>query len=220
MMGARPIWGALFGALAALGSSGLATAQSSDPWAADYCEPAAQTKLLYTSRAYLILPKPPDAPLFYYSYIILGTGTRVARRGQLIFDASDDHWDFDENLISLQKLWPLRPDHSIELDRVDRATGIRARVTFTVIGLEPIQVEHTEHMSWKIRRLDRYETGDSSIQFLWYAPDLCTLSAFTDSQQRLVRLLRVLRPGGKDYDRPITRRNHKLYFTDTNERVK
>jgi len=219
-MRARPVWSALFAALAALGGLASAMAQSTDPWSAAYCEPAAQIKLLYTNRAYLILPKPPDAPLFYYSYMILGTGTRVERHGQLIFDASDDHWDFDENLISLRRLWPLRPDNTIELDRVDRETGIRAKVTFTVIGLEPIQVDRSAHKSWKIRRLDRYETGDTSIQFLWYAPDLCTLSAFTDSQQRLVRLLRVLRPGGKDYDRPIAHRNHKLYFADTNERVR
>jgi hypothetical protein len=55
---------------------------------------------------------------------------------------------------------------------------------------------------------------------LWYAPQLCTLSAFTDSQHRTVRLLRVLKPGDPDYDREVVRKNRRLYFVDTGEMVK
>jgi len=208
------------GTFVAIASSEPAGAQSSDPYTAEYCEPAAQTKLLYSNRAYLILPKPTDAPLFYYSYVILGTGTRVQRRGQLIFDDGEDHWDFDAHLSSLEELWPLRPDEHFKLDRTERKTGMKAQANLTVLGLEPIRVDRREYMSWKIRRLDRYENGHTFVQLLWYAPELCTLSAFTDSQQRLVRLLRVLTPGDKDYNRPVARRNHRLYFSDTNELVR
>jgi hypothetical protein len=219
-MNAYRMWGAVLGALVALAGVTPAGAQSSDPYAAGYCEPAADTKLLYTNRAYLILPKPADAPSFYYSYVILGTGARVERRGQLMFDDGEDHWDFDSRLSSLEQLWPLRPDKRFELDRTDRKTGQKARVTFTVLGLEPIDVGRRPYRSWKIRRLDRFEGGATFVQFLWYSPELCTLSAFTDSQHRNVRLLRVLNPGDKDYDRPVARRKGKLYFTDTNEQVK
>lgn len=220
MMSAYRVWGAFFGVLMALVGTAPASAQNSDPYAAGYCEPAADTKLFYTNRAYLILPKPANAPSFYYSYIILGTGTRVERRGQLMFDDGEDRWDFDSRLSALEQLWPLRPDKRFELDRADRKTGEKAHVTFTVLGLEPIDVGRRPYKSWKIRRLDRYEGGATFVQFLWYSPELCTLSAFTDSQHRTVRLLRVLKPGDKDYDRPVARRKGKLYFTDTNEQVK
>ena len=49
-------------ALTALGMAQGARAQSTDPYTAGYCEPDPQTKLLYTNRAYLILPKGPDSP--------------------------------------------------------------------------------------------------------------------------------------------------------------
>ncbi|HVM80490.1 MAG TPA: hypothetical protein VMU06_15815 [Stellaceae bacterium] len=219
-MRATLIWGALLAAAAVLASPLVARAQSSDPYAAGYCEPLADTKLLYTNRGYLILPKPKDAPSFYYSYLILGTGKKVERRGQLMFDDGDDRWDFDSHLSTLEQLWPLRPDKRFELDRTERTTGMKARVTFTVLGLEPIKVEHTEYKSWKIRRLDRYEDGHTFVQFLWYSPELCTLAAFTDWKNRNIKLLRVLKPGDKDYARPIVVKNRKLYFADTNELVK
>ena len=214
------IWGALLAVVAALAVTVPARAQGSDTYAAGYCEPLADTKLLYTNRGYLILPKPQDAPSFYYSYAILGTGKKVERRGQLMFDDGDDRWDFDAHLSTLEQLWPLRPDKHLEIDRTERTTGMKARVTFTVLGLEPIEVGHREYKSWKIRRLDRYEDGHTFVQFLWYSPELCTLSAFTDSKHRNIKLIRVLLPGDKDYDRAIVVRNRKLYFSDTNELVK
>ena len=212
--------GALLAAVAALAIPALSRAQSSDPYAAAYCEPLPHTKLLYTNRGYLILPKPQDAPVFYYTYSILGTGTKVERRGQLLFDDGEDRWDFDSHLSSLDQLWPLRPDKRLEIDRTERKTGQKARVTFTVLGLEPIEVNHREYKSWKIRRLDRYDDGRTFVQFLWYSPELCTLSAFTDSKNRNIKLIRVLLPGEKDYDRPVVTKNRKLYFSDTNELVK
>jgi len=219
-MRAFRIWGVVLAAVAALSGAAAAVAQSSDPYTAGYCDPLAETKLLYSNRAYLILPKPADAPSFYYSYVILGTGKKVERRGQFMFDDGDDRWDFDAHLSTLEQLWPLRPDKQFELDRTERNTGMKARVTFTVLGLEPIRVNHREYRSWKIRRLDRYEDGRSFVQFLWYSPELCTLSAFTDSKNRNVRLLRILNPGDKDYDRPLAVRKRELYFADTNEPVK
>ena len=219
-MRATLILSALVAVLAVLASPLAVRAQSSDPYAAGYCEPLADTKLLYANRGYLILPKPKDAPPFYYSYLILGTGTKVERRGQLMFDDGNDHWDFDSHLSTLEQLWPLRPDKRFELDRTERKTGMKARVTFTVLGLEPIKVEGTEYKSWKIRRLDRYEDGHTFVQFLWYSPELCTLAAFTDWKNRNIKLLRVLKPGDKDYDRPIVVKSRRLYFADTNELVK
>jgi hypothetical protein len=76
------------------------------------------------------------------------------------------------------------------------------------------------YKSWKIRRLDAIEGGKSFVQFLWYAPQLCTLSAFTDSQHRNVRLLRILKPDDRDYARELTVKNHHLYFADKDEMVK
>ena len=214
------IWGALLAAVAALAVPTLAGAQSSDPYAAGYCEPLADTKLLYTNRGYLILPKPQDAPNFYYAYTILGTGKKVERRGQLLFDDGDDRWDFDSHLSTLDQLWPLRPEKRLEIDRAERKTGMKAHVTFTVLGLEPIEVQHREYKSWKIRRLDRYEDGRTFVQFLWYSPELCTLAAFTDWKNRNIKLIRILKPGDKDYDRAVVTKNRKLYFADTNELVK
>src|ERR1043165_7960155 len=77
-------------ALGALGMAQGARAQSTDPYTAGYCEPDPQTKLLYTNRAYLILPKKPDSPPLYFSYQILETGKFVQRRGQFLFDDGDD----------------------------------------------------------------------------------------------------------------------------------
>src|ERR1700681_746888 len=77
---------ALLVAWAIFWTAGAARAQSTDPYAATYCEPDPQTKLLYTNRAYLILPKAPDTPALYFSYQILETGKFVQRRGQFLFD--------------------------------------------------------------------------------------------------------------------------------------
>ena len=66
-------------AVAAGAFAAPARAQGGDPSAAAYCEPAPQTKLLYSNRGYLILPKPADAPPLAYSYAILGTERRVER---------------------------------------------------------------------------------------------------------------------------------------------
>ena len=111
-----------------------------DPYTAEYCEPEAQTKLLYTNRAYLILPKAPDTPALYFSYQILGTEKFVQRRGQFLFDDGDDRWKLESNPEALQLFWPLRPEKKLELERVDRTNGAHAHVTFVVLGLEPIEV--------------------------------------------------------------------------------
>ena len=216
----RTLGRALLVALAVLGMGQGVRAQSTDPYTATYCDPDPQTKLLYTNRAYLILPKAPDSPAFYFSYQILETGKFVQRRGQFLFDDGDDRWKLESNPEALRLFWPLRPAKKVELERVDRTTGAQARVTFVVLGLEPLEVNHVPYKSWKIRRLDTVEGGKSSIQFLWYAPQLCTLSAFTDSQQRTVRLLRVLKPGDPDYDREVVRKKGRLYFVDKDEMVK
>ena len=207
-------------ALVMLGTVSAARAQSADAYAATYCEPDPQTKLLYTNRAYLILPKAPDTPTFYFSYKILETGKFVQRRGQFLFDDGDDRWKLESNPDALRLFWPLRPEKKLAIERVDRTTGAQARDTFVVLGLEPIEVDHLPYKSWKIRRLDTIDGGKSSVQFLWYAPELCTLTAFTDSQQRTVRLLRVLKPGDPDYDREVVRKKRHLYFADTGEIVK
>ena len=211
---------ALWAALAFLAVAPGARAQSTDPYTAEYCEPDPQTKLLYTNRAYLVLPKAPDTPALYYSYKILGTGKFVQRRGQFLFDDGDDRWELESNPDALRLFWPLRPGKKLELDRVDRTNGEHSHVTFVVLGLEPIVVGGIPHKSWKIRRLDTIEGGKSFVQFLWYAPALCTLSAFTDSQHRTVRLLRILKPGDPDYDRDVVVKKHHLYFADDGERVK
>ena len=215
----RAIWTAVLAMLAAVASHGAGWAQT-DPYAADYCEPEANTKLLYSNRGYLILPKAPDAPALYFSYQILGTQTFVQRRGQFLFDDGDDRWKLESNPDALKLFWPLRPEKKLEIERVDRTNGAQARVSFTVIGLEPIEVNHRAYKSFKIRRLDNFEGGSTFIQFLWYSPELCTLTQFTDSQHRTVRLLRVLKPGDADYGRDVVRRKSHLYFTDTNEMVK
>jgi hypothetical protein len=203
-----------------LATAGAARAQSTDAYVATYCEPEPQTKLLYTNRAYLVLPKDPDAPPFYFSYKILETGKFVQRRGQFLFDDGDDRWELESNPEALRLFWPLRPEKTLEIERVDRTNGARAQVSFVVLGLEPVMVNGIPYRSWKIRRLDTIEGGKSYVQFLWYAPQLCTLSAFTDSQHRFVRLLRTLKPGDPDYDREVVRKKHNLYFADTGEIVK
>jgi len=207
-------------ALASLVMARGAHAQNTDPYTAEYCEPDPQTKLLYTNRAYLVLPKPPDAPALYFSYKILETDTFVQRRGQFLFDDGGERWKLESNPDALRLFWPLRPDKRLELDRVDSSTGVHGHVTFVVLGLEPIAVNGIPYKTWKIRRLDTVEGGSGFVQFLWYTPALCTLSAFTDSQHRTVRLLRVLKPGDPDYDRELVRKNRRLYFADTGEMVK
>jgi len=216
----RAVGIALVMALAALGAAHGAQAQKTDPYTAEYCEPDPQTKLLYTNRAYLVLPKAPDTPPLYFSYKILGTGTFVQRRGQFLFDDGADRWKLESNPDALGLFWPLRPEKKLEIERVDRTTGAHAQVSFVVLGLEPITVNGVPYKSWKIRRVDALEGGKSFVQFLWYAPQLCTLSAFTDSQHRTVRLLRVLKPGDPDYGRELSVKKHHLYFADTGEMVK
>jgi len=218
MSGRLLSWGAMV--LLALAALPARAAENTNPYAATYCEPAPETKLLYSNRAYLILPKAPDAPPLYFSYRILGTDQFVQRRGQLLFDDGGDKWELESDADGLKLLWPLRPQNHFELERVDRTNGRHAQVSFMVLGLEPLAVEKEIYRSWKIRRLDRFDDGTTFLQFLWYSPALCTLSAFTDSQHRVVKLMRVLHPGDKDYDRPVVRRKGHLYFSDTNEPVK
>jgi len=219
-MATRVVGMAVVMALAALGIVREAQAQNTDPYTAEYCDPDPQTKLLYTNRAYLVLPKAPDTPPLYFSYKILETGTFVQRRGQFLFDDGADRWKLESNPDALRLFWPLRPEKKLELDRVDRVTGVHGQVSFVVLGLEPVTVNGIAYRSWKIRRLDTIEGGKSTVQLLWYAPQLCTLAAFTDSQQRMVHLLRVLKPGDADYARELVRKNRRLYFVDTGEMVK
>jgi hypothetical protein len=217
----RAVGIALVAALAALGSAEGVRAQSSgNPYTAEYCEPEAQTKLLYSNRAYLVLPKAPDTPALYFTYQILETGKFVQRHGQFLFDDGDDRWELETDPEALRLFWPLRPEKKLEIDRVDRTNGEHSHVTFVVLGLEPIEVHGVPYKSWKIRRLDAIEGGKNYVQFLWYAPQLCTLSAFTDSQHRTVRLLRMLQPGDPDYGREVAVKNHHLHFTDNGEMVK
>ena len=223
-MGKSWIWVAMLTALSALAPA-AARAQSNGLYAAPYCEPMAGTRLLYTNRAYEVEPKALDAPPLYYTYrIVAGVGAseRVERRSQLLFDngVDADHWDAQTGADEFRTFWPLQPNNQLELDRVDRKTGVRGKVSFMVLGLDPIETDRRIISSWKIRRFDRYSDGATFIQFLWYAPELCTLAAFTDSQHRMVRLLRVLRPGDPDYDRPLDIRKHHLYFSDTGELVR
>jgi len=217
----RAVGIALVMALAALGAAqGVRAQGSTNPYTAEYCEPDADAKLLYTNRAYLVLPKAPDTPALYFTYKILGTEKFVQRHGQLLFDDGADRWQLESNPDALRLFWPLRPEKKLELDRVDRTNGEHSHVTFVVLGLEPITVNGIPYKSWKIRRLDAMEGGKSFVQFLWYAPELCTLSAFTDSQHRTVRLLRILKPGDQDYGRELVAKKHHLYFADKDELVK
>jgi hypothetical protein len=197
-----------------------ARAQGGDPAAGAYCEPAPQTKLLYSNRGYLILPKPADAPPLAYSYSILGTERSVVRAGQFLFDDGGDRWAFESNPEGLTQFWPLKPQKQFDITRINRYTRGKALVSFVVVGTESIDVGGRSYKSWKIRRTDHMEGGSTTTQLLWYSPDLCTLSAFTDSQQRTITLLRVLKPGDRDYNRPVARRDGKLVFTDTGEAVK
>ncbi|HUK11244.1 MAG TPA: hypothetical protein VLX09_25485 [Stellaceae bacterium] len=192
-------------------------------YAADYCEPPAGTKLLYTNRAYEIEPKSVDEPPLYYTYKILtpsGRSQHVDRLSQFMFDDGTDQWDVETQADQILGFWPLWPGKQLTIQRVDRQTGVTAEVTFTVLGLDPIRAGSRLHNSWKIRRIDNMSNGTHFYQFLWYAPGLCTLSAFTDSQHRLVRLLQVLEPGDRDYDRALKVKDHHLYFADNDEMVK
>jgi hypothetical protein len=197
-----------------------ARAQGGDAAAGAYCEPAPQTKLLYSNRGYLILSKPADAPPLAYSYSILGTERSVVRAGQFLFDDGGDRWAFESNPDGLTQFWPLKPQKQFDITRINRYTRGKALVSFVVVGTESIDVGGRSYKSWKIRRTDHMEGGSTTTQLLWYSPDLCTLSAFTDSQQRTITLLRVLKPGDRDYNRPVARRDGKLVFTDTGEAVK
>jgi hypothetical protein len=195
-----------------------ARAQGSD--SAAYCEPAPQTKLIYTNRGYLILPKPADAPPLAYSYSILGTERSVERSGQFLFDDGGDRWAFESNPEGLTQFWPLKARKHFDITRINRFTRGKALVSFVVEGTENISAAGRIYRSWRIRRTDREEGSSTTTQLLWYSPDLCTLAAFTDSQQRTISLLRVLKPGDRDYNRAVARRDGKMVFTDTGEVIK
>jgi hypothetical protein len=170
----------------------------------------------------LIEPSASDAPPPYYRYTILtpGNGKRHAERhSQFLFDDNTAKWELQTSADEMRSFWPLYPDKELVLKRIDRETNVRANVSFLVLGLEPIDTGLGVYRSWKIRRLDHYSDGTDFFQFLWYAPELCTLSAFTDSQQRMIRLLRILHPGGRDYNRPLIVLKHHLYFADGHELV-
>lgn len=203
-------------------SAPIARAQG-DPSAAAYCEPAAGTKLLYSNRAYEIEQKAVDAPLLYYTYRILAPSLHsqfVERRSQLLFDDGDDRWFVVNHEEEIRAFWPLQAGEKLVLHRFGRATRVESKVTLEVLGPEAIDSGTHVYPSWKISRTDRNTDGSQFRQFLWYAPEICTLSAFTDSQNRMVRLLRILKPGDRDYDRPVEVKKHTLYFADTNEPVK
>lgn len=207
--------------LLALGAFLLASpsrAQGADSGA--YCEPPPQTKLLYSNRGYLILPKPADAPPLAYSYSILGSERSVVRAGQFLFDDGGDRWAFETNPEGLTQFWPLKAQKHFDITRINRFTRGKALVSFVVEGTENITAAGRIYRSWRIRRTDRQEGSSTTTQLLWYSPDLCTLAAFTDSQQRTITLLRVLKPGERDYNRPVARANGKLVFSDTGEAVK
>ncbi len=205
-------------ALAASLLAGPARAQGSDSGA--YCEPAPQTKLIYSNRGYLILPKPADAPPLVYSYSILGTQRSVVRAGQFLFDDGGDRWAFETNPEGLTQFWPLKAQKHFDITRINRFTRGKALVSFVVEGTESITAVGRSYLSWRIRRTDHVDGGSTTTQLLWYSPDLCTLAAFTDSQQRRVTLLRVLKPGDRDYNRPVARVDGKMVFSDTGEPVK
>jgi len=188
-----------------------------------YCEPAPGTRLLYSNRAYEIEQKLPDAPRLYYTYRILAPALHsqfVERRSQLLFDDGEDRWFVLNAEQEMQDFWPLQAGKQLTLHRENRANRTQSDVSFQVIGPEAIDGNGRTLMSWKIERHDRNSDGSVAEQVLWYAPELCTLAAFTDSQKRTIRLLRVLKPGDKDYDRPLEVREHRLYFADKNELVK
>ena len=203
--------------LVCLTAAGAAQAQS-----AAYCEPKAGLRLLYTDRAYLIEPKAASAPALVYSYTLQGMQfeRHVDRYGQFLFDDGGDRWAFESNPGGLSQFWPLRQGGKLGLEKIDRNTRNHALVSLTVIGTEPVQVGNRSYVTWKVRRFDRLEEKGTFEQFLWYAPDLCTLAAFTDSQQRRIDLLRILKPGDRDYKRPVVRKQGQLYFSDTNTPVK
>ena len=199
-----------------LAGLGAARAQS-----AAYCEPQPGLRLLYTDRAYLIVPKSANLGPMVYSYTLQGMqfDRHVDRYGQFLFDDGGDRWAFESNPDGLQKFWPLRRGNKLGIEKVDRNTRNHALVTLTVVGTEPVQVGNRSYVSWKVRRFDNLEEKATFEQFLWYAPELCTLAAFTDSQQRTITLVRILKPGDKDYKRPVVRKQGKLYFADTNKPV-
>jgi len=213
----RSLWLAML-LVAVPAFAGTARAQGSDSGA--YCEPPPQTKLIYTNRAYLILPKPADAPPLAYSYSILGTERSVVRAGQFLFDDGGDRWAFESNPDGLTEFWPLKAQKHFDITRINRFTRGKALVSFVVEGTESINAAGRIYRSWRIRRTDHEEGGVTTTQLLWYSPDLCTLAAFTDSQQRTVTLLRVLKPGDRNYNRAIARRDGKMVFTDTGEVIK
>jgi hypothetical protein len=217
------VWLGLMALALWTGTFAVTARAQNDATAADYCEPAAGTKLLYTNRAYEIEKTPIDAPALYYTYKILAPALHsqyVERRSQFMFDDGEDRWDVLNAEQEVRGFWPLHSGKELVLHRVDRVTRVQSEVTFQVLGLESIDGGTQAYQSWKISRNDRNSDGSRFSQFLWYAPNICTLSAFTDSQHRAIHLVRVLKPGDRDYDRPLTVKKHQLYFADTNEPVK
>jgi len=185
-----------------------------------YCEPAVGTKFLYTDRGYLIEPKPAGASSIEYRYLILGTQRHVERYGQFLFDDGGDRWAFESNPQGLGEFWPLTMRKHLDIERYDRYTRAHAFVSLRVEGTEPVEVGDRGYSSWRVERQDRLEDKSTTSQTLWYSPELCTLTQFTDSQERTVTLLRILHPGDRDYNRPVVRRLHRLYWGDTNQPVK
>jgi hypothetical protein len=196
-----------------------AQAQFADPYIAPYCEPATGTELIYTDRAYLILPKSELPRALHYSYEILNSQQRAERFGQLLFNDAIEPWSFITNADGLSDLWPLRPEKSYTFDRLEQTTHEQVNVSLVVLGLEPVAVGDRFYRSWKVRRVDTFRTGRKFLQFLWYSPELCSLTAFTDSIHRLVRLERILHPGDFDYKRPVTRDQGHLLFEDRGRSV-
>lgn len=186
-----------------------------------YCEPAVGTKFLYTDRGYLIEPKlAAGVTSIEYRYQILGTQRHVERYGQFLFDDGGDRWAFESNPQGLSEFWPLSMRKHLEIERHDRYTRAHAFVSLVVKGTEPVPVGDRSYPSWKVERQDRLEDKSTTSQTLWYSQELCTLTQFTDSQERTVTLLRILHPGDRDYNRPVVRRQHQLYWADTNRPVK
>jgi len=199
----------------------LVGATTAEAQSAAYCEPQVGLRFLYTDRAYLILPKPPNAAPMMYSYTLQGMqfDRHVDRYGQFLFDDGGDRWAFESNPDGLQKFWPLKRGNKLGIEKIDRNTRNHALVTLTVVGTEPVSVGNKNYVSWKVRRFDNLEQKGTFEQFLWYSPELCTLAAFTDSQQRTITLLRILKPTDKDYKRAVVRKQGQLFFADTNKPV-
>ena len=186
-------------------------AAGDDPYKARYCAPVPGDKLLYSDRAYLILDKPKGAAPLEYAYEILHKHEKVKRVGQFLSDESDTR---AADPATLARLWPLQPGNTVSF-RTQRPDGGPVDVSLKVLGIDVVESPGRSYTSWKILRIERDDHGRRQSQTLWYAPDLCALAAFTSSKNKVIRLLRVLRPGDPDYQRPLDRVKGRLVFADT-----